>query len=167
MKLFKRVALAIISTVLAASMLTACSEDDVKESSSKKEESSSTVDVNQQLADANAVAKTVFTAASNYGQKCVSAGYRVPEGVYEFTIVATSDVSEMLVPTKPEDVDLQLAVSVCMESDYVGTKCKVEVNSSGFASGVLWYESDGSTIIGGYPGEATEPGWTLDKAHIQ
>lgn len=39
MKLFKRVALTIISTVLAASILTACSEGDVKESSSKKEES--------------------------------------------------------------------------------------------------------------------------------
>lgn len=161
MNLLKRVSAILISGVLAASMLTACSEED-----NKKEENSSVVITQEMLNEASSNAKAVYTAANNYGQKCLSAGYPIPGGDYEITI-KKSDEEGVPAPRSEEDINIELALSVYCGENLSGTKCKVRINDKGFPSAVIWYEDEDTSVIGGYPEQADEPGWTLDKACVQ
>lgn len=161
MNLLKRVSAILISGVLTASMLTACSEED-----DKKEESSSLVITQEMLNEASSNAKTIFIAVNNYGQKCLVEGYLIPAGDYEISIEKTEQPNAPS-PKSEEDIDVELAVEVSCGENLNGTKCKVRINDKGFPSAVIWYEDDDTSVVGGYPEQADEPGWTLDKADVQ
>lgn len=123
------------------------------------------------LTSANSSAKTVYTAVSNYAQKCTTAGYKipVPQGgaAYTGTIAATSKDSPDL-PTGAANEDwsalVKTAVETSMGADAKGSYYEVMIGNNGFPTGALWSKTSSDDYKGGYPGEATDTGWTIAKA---
>ena len=117
------------------------------------------------LTSANSSAKTIYTAANNYGQKCLSAGYPIDEGDVTGTIAAASSDS-MPAPQSADDIDVNEAINCSMGEDAIGSVYEIRFNDKGFPSGCIWAKSDSDPYIGGYPEEATDTDWTLDDAVV-
>ena len=124
------------------------------------------------LTSANTSAKTVYTAASNYAQKCFSAGYpiKAADGKSAFkdleTAVAIAAGSDSVpAPSAtPKKEDIQAAINSSMGADAVGSYYAIKFNENGFPVAAIWKKTDKDTFVGGYPEEATEENWTLDDA---
>lgn len=122
------------------------------------------------LTSANSSAKTVYTAVSNYAQKCTTAGHKIaiPQGgaAYNGTIAATTKDSPDL-PTGTNDnwaTLIQTAVETSMGADAKGSYYEVMIGNNGFPTGAIWAKTSSDDYKGGYPGEATDTGWTIAKA---
>ena len=123
------------------------------------------------LTSAHSSAKTIYTAVSNYAQKCTTAGYKIPQasnnGGYTGTIAATNQDSPTL-PTGAANEDwgalLNTAINTSMGADAKGSHYEVMIGSNGFPTGAIWAKTSSDDYKGGYPEEATETGWTLAQA---
>ena len=119
------------------------------------------------LTSANSSAKTIYTAANNYGQKCLSAGYPISEGDVEGEIGDSGDVDSVPAPQSADDIDVELAINCSMGEDAIGTSYSIRFNDKGFPSATIWAKSDSDPYVGGYPEEATDTEWSLDDAAVE
>lgn len=121
------------------------------------------------LTSANTSAKTVYTAASNYAQKCFSAGYPIKgEGGAAVTVTdAKVEAGSDSVPapsSTPTLDNIKAAINSSMGADAVGSVYSIAFNANGFPIASTWKKTSEDTFVGGYPEEATEENWTLEKA---
>ncbi len=131
------------------------------------------------LTSANANAKTIYNAVNNYCQKCLTAGYTIPQGTLGETddtidgtmVVGTPDDDNIVVPSSPPGDTLEswkdslaIAVNASMNDDSRGTVYCFEISDTGFPDGVLFSKSTEDIYIGSYPHVATEKNMTLSQA---
>ena len=132
------------------------------------EQGSAAEDLSESLDKANNMAKEIYTALLSYSDKCSSNEVTIPDGELANVEIITASEDTAAVPMQqPETieqakVDIQNAVSISL------AEAENSVFSVVFESGVptivIWSERYDSNIIGGYPGPATDTGWTLEKA---
>lgn len=122
------------------------------------------------LTSANSSAKTIYTAVSNYAQKCTTAGYKIPAATagYTGTIAATTQDSPTLPTGTGDDWGslLNTAINTSMGADAKGSYYEVMIGSNGFPTGAIWAKTSSDDYKGGYPEEATDTGWTLAQATV-
>jgi len=133
------------------------------------------------LTSANANAKTIYNAVNNYCQKCLAAGYSMPQGTLGETgdtidgtmVVGTPDSITIVVPeTSPGNTleswadHIAVAVNASMNDDSRGTVYCFEISESGFPHAVLFSKSTEDIYIGSYPNVAQERNMTLSEAGI-
>ncbi|MBP1572733.1 MAG: prepilin-type N-terminal cleavage/methylation domain-containing protein [Oscillospiraceae bacterium] len=119
------------------------------------------------LTSANSSAKTIYTAASNYAQKCLTAGNPIPANLKVTGNVAAATTDSAKVPaigTAVKDTDVQLAINCSMGADAKDSYYEIQFNAAGFPSGAIWAKGSSDPYKGGYPEEADDTSWTLAMA---
>lgn len=119
------------------------------------------------LTSANSSAKTIYTAASNYAQKCLTAGNPIPANLKVTGTVAAATTDSAKVPaigTQVKAADVQLAINCSMGADAKDSYYEIQFNAAGFPSGAIWAKGSSDPYKGGYPEEADDTSWTLAKA---
>ncbi len=120
------------------------------------------------LTSANSSAKTIYTAANNYAQKCLTAGYPITGGtqVTAATVAKATADSAPAPTTTPLTTDIQAAIDCSMGADAIGSAYEISFNAKGFPDGAIWMKSSSDPYVGGYPNEATDTSWTLAQAKV-
>lgn len=118
---------------------------------------------------ANANAKTLYTAYSNYAQKCIVAGYKIEETdtIEKLTVnkvlaqnAFTEEQKKAGIPTPSSQVEvlknLWLVSAHTLGADAAGSVYSVAFNGSGFPKFAIWAKSSSDTYPGAYPSKNTE-----------
>ena len=138
------------------------------------------------LSSANSSAKQVFTAINTYCEKVVSNREGISAGVtggetfddYQKIIGkndGTNKFSGKDTATVPNETTLNSsaladwkdyissAIGLSMGDEAAGTYYNVKI-LNGFPVACTWKKSSGDVYVGGYPKQADDKNWTLDKA---
>lgn len=117
------------------------------------------------LTSANSSAKTIYTAANNYAQKCLTAGYPITGNTNVTGTVGTASHDSAPSPTAtPTEANIQEAINCSMGADAKDSSYSISFNAKGFPDGAIWSKSASDPYVGGYPNKADDTSWTLAQA---
>ncbi len=108
------------------------------------------------LTSANSSAKTIYTAASNYAQKCVVEGCKINPMVLQGTIAPTDSMPAWRNDGVVTNQMILQAINCSMGADAKGSYCAVMIGANGFPKGAVWAKSQNDPYVGAYPNEADD-----------
>lgn len=113
------------------------------------------------LTSANASAKTVYTAANNFAQKCVVEGYKINPMTVLGEVVPTDTMPAWRSDGVVSNAMILQAVGASMGTDAKGSYCAISIGSKSFPTAAAWAKTKDDNFVGTYPKEATD---TFDAA---
>ena len=108
------------------------------------------------LTSANSSAKTIYTAANNYAQKCVVAGYKINPMTILGEVVPTDTMPAWRSDGVVSNAMILQAVGCSMGADAKGSYCAISIGSKSYPVAAAWAKTQNDEYVGTYPNEATD-----------